>query len=142
MYGDIGITNGIGASPDGKLLYHSDSAVKQVIVHDISADGQASNRRTFATLEEVPDGLAVDESGRVWVAVYGGGCATCFAPDGTVDHVVDVPAKAVTSLCFGGQDRRDLYIVTADNTEDPERKGTVFHMRADVPGVPVPLATV
>lgn len=142
VYGDIGITNGIGASPDGRLLYHADSAVKQVVVHDISPDGTATNRRVFATLDEVPDGLAVDESGRVWVAVYGGGCAACFAPDGTVDHRVEVPAKAVTSLCFGGQDRRDLYIVTADNTEDPDRKGTIFHTRVDVPGVAVPLATV
>lgn len=142
MYGDIGITNGIGASPDGKLLYHSDSAPKHIVVHDMTDDGQAVNRRVFATLEEVPDGLAVDESGRVWVAVYGGGCVTCFAPDGSVDHVLDVPAKAVTSLCFGGKDRCDLYIVTADNTEAPERKGTIFHTRVDVPGVPVPLATV
>ncbi len=142
VYGNIGITNGIGASPDGRLLYHADSAVKQVVVHDISPDGTATNRRVFATLDEVPDGLAVDESGRVWVAVYGGGCATCFAPDGTVDHRVEVPAKAVTSLCFGGQDRRDLYIVTADNTEDPDRKGTIFHTRVDVPGVAVPLAMV
>lgn len=142
MYGNIGITNGIGASPDGRLLYHADSAVKQVIMHDITVDGTATKRRVFATLNEVPDGLAVDESGRVWVAVYGGGCATCFAPDGTVDHVLEVPAKAVTSLCFGGQDRRDLYIVTADNTEAPDRKGTIFHTRVDVPGLAVPPVTV
>lgn len=142
MYGNIGITNGIGASPDGRLLYHADSAVKQIIMHDITVDGTATKRRVFATLDKVPDGLAVDESGRVWVAVYGGGCATCFAPDGTVDHVLEVPAKAVTSLCFGGQDRRDLYIVTADNTEAPDRKGTIFHTRVDVPGLAVPPVTV
>jgi sugar lactone lactonase YvrE len=53
-----------------------------------------------------------------------------------------VPAKAVTSVCFGGKDRRDLYIVTADNTEDPTRKGTIFRTRIDVAGLPAPLARI
>jgi sugar lactone lactonase YvrE len=48
----------------------------------------------------------------------------------------------VTSVCFGGADRRDVYIVTADNTEDPDKGGTVFRTRADVPGVVVPMARV
>ena len=43
----------------------------------------------------------------------------------------------VTSVCFGGADRRDLYIVTGDNTEVPERAGTIYRTRADVPGVAV-----
>jgi len=46
----------------------------------------------------------------------------------------------VTSLTFGGRDLADLYVVTADNTDDKERKGTIFRMRADVPGLPVPKA--
>ena len=48
----------------------------------------------------------------------------------------------VTSLCFGGEDRRDLYVVTADNREDPAREGTVFRTRAEVAGVPVALVTI
>jgi len=51
----------------------------------------------------------------------------------------------VTSLCFAGSDRRDLIVVTADNTEDPERKGTIFRLpAADVGavGVPAPAARV
>ena len=46
----------------------------------------------------------------------------------------------VTSLVFGGRDMQDLYIVTADNTEDANKKGTVFKTRADVPGLRVPKA--
>jgi sugar lactone lactonase YvrE len=45
-------------------------------------------------------------------------------------------------VCFGGADRRDLYVVTGDNTEDRERAGTIYRTRADVPGVPVALARV
>ena len=48
----------------------------------------------------------------------------------------------VTSLCFGGTDRRDLYIVTGDNTADPERGGTIYKTRAEVPGCLVTTATV
>ena len=54
---------------------------------------------------------------------------------------VTVPAQAVTSLCFGGGDLRDLYIVSADNIE-PARKGSIFHARSDVPGLPAPFARI
>lgn len=144
LYGSVGVTNGIGFSPDGGKLYHSDSAPRHIIQHDVESEGSVGNRRVFATLagKLVPDGLAVDEEGCVWVAVYGGGCALRYSPEGKEDLRVEVPAKAVTSLCFGGADRRDLYIVTADNTEVPERAGTIFRTRVDVPGLMVPLARV
>ena len=48
----------------------------------------------------------------------------------------------VTSVCFGGADRRDLYIVTGDNTEYPDRGGTIYQTRAEVAGCEVPLARV
>ncbi len=137
LYGDVGLTNGIGLSPDGRTLYHSDTAATAIVAHDLTADGKAANRRVFARVDGMPDGLAVDTEGGVWVAVYGGGCVMRFAPDGRLERRVEVPAQNVTSLCFGGRDRRDLYVVTADNTEAPERKGTVFHARSEIAGVPV-----
>jgi sugar lactone lactonase YvrE len=48
-----------------------------------------------------------------------------------------VPARVVTSLCFAGNDRRDLVVVSADNTEAPERKGSIFRTRVAVAGAPV-----
>jgi gluconolactonase len=144
LYGDVGLTNGIGFSPDGRRLYHSDSAARHIILHDVAEDGSVSNRRVLATLDNgVPDGLAVDEDGCVWVAVArGGSCVLRYRPDGKLDQTLPVPAGSVTSLCFGGDDRRDLYIVTADNTDEPERKGTIFRTRAPAAGVAVPLARV
>lgn len=143
LYGDVALTNGIGFSPDAALLYHSDSAAGHIVVHDVDADGNVSNRRVFAaTNRGAPDGLAVDESGCVWTAAYGGSCVLRFAPDGKLDATIDVPAEQVTSLCFGGSDRRDLYVVTADNTDDPSRGGTIFRTRSDVPGLAAPLARV
>ena len=142
LYGEVALSNGIGFSPDGSVLYHSDSVPQQILAHDLTPDGEAKNRRALVTLEKgVPDGLAVDEEGAVWVAVYGGGCVARYLPDGTLDRQIDVPARSVTSLCFGGDDLRDLYIVTADNTDDPALGGTVFRTRSDVAGLPAPLAT-
>jgi gluconolactonase len=142
LYGDVGLTNGIGFSPDARRLYHSDSDRGHVILHDLAEDGSCTNRRVFVkTQGGAPDGLAVDEEGGVWVAIFGGGCVTRYAPDGSTDRSVPVPARAVTSLCFGGSDRRDLYVVTGDNQERSLR-GCVFRTRVDVPGLPAPLARV
>ncbi len=143
LYGDVGLTNGIGFSPAGDLLYHSDSAIPAVTVADVGADGKVSGKRIFAPIERgIPDGLAVDEEGGVWVAIYGDSGALRFAPDGSLAQRVDVPAVSVTSLCLGGADLRDLIIVTADNSEAAERKGTIFKTRVDVPGLRAPLAAV
>lgn len=143
LYGGVSLSNGIGFSPDGGTLYHSDTAPNTIWAHDVASDGTCGNRRVLSQLPRgLPDGLAVDEAGCVWVAAYGGGCATRFRPDGGVDLQLEVPAKQVTSLCFGGPDRRDLYIVTADNTDDPSRTGTIFRTRVETPGLPAPMARV
>jgi len=63
-----------------------------------------------------------------------------FSKDGTLKKRIKLPASMVTSLTFGGRDQMDLYVVTADNTDDPNRKGTIFKGRADVPGLAVPKA--
>jgi sugar lactone lactonase YvrE len=79
----------------------------------------------------------------VWVAdVSGSGAVRGFAPDGSEVSRVEVPARMVTSLCFGGADRRDLYIVTGDNTAEPTRGGTIYRTRAEAPGCPVATARV
>ncbi len=65
-----------------------------------------------------------------------------FEADGDLDGFVDIPSAFVSSLCFGGPDRRDVYITTADNPFDPDKGGTVFHARSDVAGVEVGPATV
>jgi gluconolactonase len=143
LYGDVALTNGIGLSPDGRRLYHNDSARNQVVAHDVTEDGSCANRRVFAEAPRgSPDGLAVDEDGYVWIAAYGGGCVTRFTPDGRLDRHLDVPAKVVTSLCFGGPERRDLYLVTADNTGDPALGGTVFRTQVETPGLSVALARI
>ncbi len=143
LYDDVAMSNGMGSSPDGSRFYHNDSARNQVLVHDVSPDGSYTNRRVFAQAPRgVPDGLAVDEDGCVWIAAYGGGCVTRFTPDGLLDRHLEIPAKIVTSLCFGGSDRRELYVVTADNTDDKALAGCIFRTRVDVPGLRTELTNI
>lgn len=141
LYGDVGLTNGLGFSPDGRTLYHADTARGHVIAHDVVGD-QCLNRRVFVTLTRGgPDGLAVDQEGGLWIAAYGGGCVAHYAVTGRLIEYLEVPASGVTSVCFGGSDMRDLYIVTADN-QDASLKGSIFRTRVTVPGLPTPLATI
>lgn len=142
LYDDVRLSNGIGFSPAGDRLYHSDTVRAGLIVHDVAPDGAVSKRRTLDLGEAAPDGLAVDAEGFVWVAVYGGSAVWRVSPEGKIDRQVPVPARAVTSLCFGGRDLRDLYVVSADNLDDPDRGGTIFRTRSDVAGLPAPLARI
>jgi sugar lactone lactonase YvrE len=112
-------------------------------VHDIAPDGTAKNRQVFAELERgSPDGLAVDEEGGVWTAAVRAGCVMRFDSHGKFDRSVEVPAHTVTSLCFGANDPLDLYISTADNTQDPELKGCIFRVRESVAGLRAPEARI
>ena len=144
----MGLSNGIGFSPDGRRLYHVDSAINAVLVHAVDEAGEVDGASgdTFVRLDrETPDGLAVDTDGGVWVAVVGAGVVARFTPEGTPDRRIPVPATMVTSLCFAGPDRDQLIVVTADNTDDASRRGTVFRLPAgDVgaTGLPPPLARI
>jgi sugar lactone lactonase YvrE len=110
------ISNGLGWSPSGREFYFIDSPTRQVDVFDCDlATGTIERRRCLARVEvddAVPDGLAVDTEGCVWVALHGGWGLHRYAPDGRLMGVVDLPVARVTSCCFGGDDLRDLYVTT------------------------------
>jgi D-xylonolactonase len=138
------LTNGLGFSPDGRRLYHCDARAALVRVHDVNADGSVGPWRTFATLGPagVPDGLKVASDGSVWVADAHGGRVAVFGDDGTHRQDLAVPLPMVTSLCFGGDDLRDLYIVTGSRGGPSEKCGSIFRTRVDVPGLALPPAGV
>ncbi len=145
LYEGISLSNGIGFSPDGGVLYHVDTPVG-IWAHDVDGDGVvAGSRRVFATLDRgQADGLAVDTDGGVWVASINAG-VTRFRADGSFDRRLELPSRFVTSLCFSGPRLDELIVVTADNTDDPDRKGTIFRVSADLvqaAGVPAPLARI
>jgi xylono-1,5-lactonase len=142
LYDDVVHANGVALSPGERTIYHSDTRRNVILVHSLIDDGGARDRRAFHFPPGAPDGMALDAQGLLWVASARAGCVARLTPDGEIDRVLDVPAQTVTSLSFGGGDARDLYVVTADNTEDPERGGTIFRIPVDVAGAPVHPARV
>jgi sugar lactone lactonase YvrE len=138
------LTNGLGFSPDGRRLYHSDALRELIRVYDVDEDGSVSHWRAFAATGSgsVPDGLKVAADGSVWVADAHNGRVVVFEPDGRHRRDISVPRPMVTSLCFGGDDLRDLYIVTGSWQGPSERSGTVYRLRSDVAGLPLSPARV
>jgi sugar lactone lactonase YvrE len=90
----------------------------------------------------MPDGLAVDAEGGVWVALWGGSQVRRFTADGMLDDIVELPVSQVTSCAFGGEDWGELYITSASWEYDEARfqdeplAGAVFAARPGVSGMP------
>ena len=149
--GDTGfaISNGPAFSLDGKTMYFNDSAGRKTFAYDISADDpHPRNRRVFVSYSEeegLPDGVTVDAEDCLWVAHWGGARVTRIAPKGERLLMVDVPAPHVTTVGFGGDNLRTLYITSARDGLSEEKlkaypqSGDLFQFKPDVAGVPEPL---
>jgi sugar lactone lactonase YvrE len=89
-----------------------------------------------------PDGAVVDSQGFVWNARWGGSCVIRYAPDGSIDRIVDVPVSQVTCPAFGGKDLKRLFLTTANKNMSAEQlaaekiAGGVFYIDLDVAGLP------
>ena len=136
---DVQLTNGLGFAPDGRTLYHSDSRRRSVFCYAVAADGSLGEKRLFACPEKgVPDGLVVSVDGRVWVALAGDGHGVAvFSAAGDPAGFVEIPQPMCTSVCFGGDDLRDLYIVSGSEGSGSDRGGAIYLHRCDVAGIPV-----
>lgn len=110
--------NGIQLSPDEKTLYLANTGGEYIFAYDVAADGSVGKRRNFAKLvgfkqtENGPssgaDGLAVDKSGRLYVASSAG--IQVFDAKGEALGIIELP-KAPQNIAFAGKDRKTLYAV-------------------------------
>ncbi len=112
----IGIPNAICFSPDGRTMYFADTLAETIWAFEVDiATGNLRNRRVFVGPGVVgyPDGACVDAEGYVWNARWEGNCVIRFAPNGSIDRIVDVPASRVTCCAFGSLNLDALYITTS-----------------------------
>ncbi|MES3023319.1 MAG: SMP-30/gluconolactonase/LRE family protein [Pseudomonadota bacterium] len=143
-------SNGLGFSPDHKLMYHADTATHRVDRHAFDLDTgtvgaperfqQFSTDKTASDYGGRPDGAAVDSEGAYWCAMFEGGRLLRFAPGGALLREVKLPLRCPTMVAFGGDDLRTLYITSAShNRSDAEKAqypltGCVLSLRVEVAG--------
>lgn len=140
---DVLLTNGLGFSPDGKTLYHSDSRRSQVMKYSVSENGDLGPKELFTEFENgAPDGLAVAEDGSVWIALADGSGVSVHSSSGKSLQFIGIPLPMCTSVCFGDEDMKTLYIVTGSNGVEGDNRGAVYRYRTSTVGLSVPTARV
>jgi sugar lactone lactonase YvrE len=141
------ISNGLGWSIAGDEMYFIDSTTQHIDAFDFDlATGTISNRRTLATvdpLDGLPDGMAVDAEGGIWVCLFGGGAIRRYSPGGKLEAVVPLPVTNPTCPAFGGPRLATLYITSARHRLTPEQlaseplAGALLALDPGVSGQPV-----
>ena len=140
------ISNGLAWSPDGAVLYHSETRPGYIEAFDFDvATGALGQRRRLATLTDAegrPDGAATDAEGCYWSAGVSAACLNRFAPDGRLLAQLALPVPGPTMPCFAGD---WLYVTSLRAGRDPAllarhpTMGGLFRLPAPVAGAPVAL---
>jgi sugar lactone lactonase YvrE len=111
-----GISNGMGWSPAGDTFYYIDSQDEAVDAFPFDlGTGELGERRRLVDVplaHGLPDGLAVDANGGIWVAMFFAGRVHRYTPDGGLDTVVELPVRCPASVAFGGPGLSTLFITT------------------------------
>ena len=147
MLDGVTVSNGIAWTKDKKTMYYVDSYLRRIDAFDYDdADGAITNRRIVVTIPEgggSPDGIALDEEGNIWAALWGANAVGRFDPrTGKLLQKIEVPAPNVSSCAFGGKNLDTLYITTARGElskaqlEAYPLSGGLFSAKPGVKGVP------
>ncbi len=145
---DMIVPNGLGFSPDGKIMYLSDShpSVQKIWAFDYDLDtGTPHNRRLFVDMNQHPgrpDGAAVDADGCYWICGNDEGLIHRFTPAGELDRSLPVPVKKPSMCAFGGRDLDTLFVTSirpGGDLSDQPLAGAVFALRPGVKGLEEPL---
>ncbi|MEV7608595.1 SMP-30/gluconolactonase/LRE family protein [Microbacterium sp. NPDC089320] len=142
---DLTLSNGLAWSADGRTLYSVDTLRRRIHVREYDpATGDVGARRVLTEFADggYPDGLTVDETGDLWVAMWGDGCVLRLSPEGAVVSRVDLPVPHVSCPTFAGDDLDVLVITTATEGMTAEQRashplaGRLFTARPGVRGLP------
>lgn len=126
---EMGTTNGIEVSPDGRTLYVNESVQRNIWAFPIKSDGTLGEKRLLKQFPDFGfDGMRCDVLGNLYITRYGKGTVVVVSPEGRELHEVDVLGKQPSNLCFGGQDGRTVYVTEVEHTR-------LVQFRVDQPGL-------
>jgi sugar lactone lactonase YvrE len=134
-----GIVNTLVWPENDAAVLTADTLDGVIYRYPINQDLSLGEREVWAHEHSrgAPDGSAMDEDCFVWNARWGGGCLIRFAPDGSVDRVVELPVSHPTSCVFGGSDMTTLFVTSARPAEGAlELDGSVIQMKIGIKGMP------
>ncbi len=137
---DSGITiaNGPAISPDGRWLFHTDSAARRIDrfpMHDDGSLGPKALWREFDRSEGHPDGMTFDSDGGLWVACWGAGRVVRLAPKGAIDTAIALPASQISSCAFAGAGLDRLFVTSAADGVDEPHGGALFEVETGRTGL-------
>jgi gluconolactonase len=125
---EMGTTNGIEVSPDGKILYVNESVQRKVWAYDLSPAGEISQKRLLIQFPDHGlDGMRCDAAGNLYITRYGKGTVVIVSPEGVILREVKLPGLKPSNIAFGGRDGRTCFVTLAD-------KGNIATFRTNRPG--------
>jgi sugar lactone lactonase YvrE len=154
---DLVFPNGMAIGDDGRTLIVAETFAARISAFDVADDGSLSNRRTWASFTDtvgatifealecgapLPDGIALDADGALWIGDLTGRGALRVLEGGAIAETISVGSEAVYAVALGGADRRTLYLCVGprplDSTGPTDRRGRLLSCRVEVPGAGLP----
>jgi gluconolactonase len=133
--GAISNANGVAVSNDGKRLYVGQSGRRRLLTFDIDAAGTLSHRAELVNLADIladgqrtaftPDGVRVDQHGRLFVGLYNGGGFAVLTGDGKLISMVALRAAHHANLAIS-PDGKSVFVTATDDTPDGSYRGAIF----------------
>jgi sugar lactone lactonase YvrE len=141
--GPLEFANGMAIDPSGETLVVAESAACRLTAFSIATDGSLHDRRVFADLgSTVPDGIALDTEGGVWVSDPVHGEVVRVLEGGPVTHRIDTAGRGAFACALGGPDGTTLFVCLFD--EEASRStatvaiGSLVSIGVDVPAAADP----
>jgi gluconolactonase len=126
---DMGTTNGIEVSPDGKTLHVNETVQRKVWAFTLHPDGSLTDKRMLIQFPDYAlDGMRCDVDGNLYIARWGKGTVAKISPQGKLLREIDVLGAKPTNVCFGGPDGRTCYVTEVEH-------GRLVQFRVDRPGL-------
>ena len=137
------ITNGPAFSPDGSIIYFTDTRKGEIYTSNLNDDGTLIEKKLFISIpsnEGKPDGMTVDEEGFIWVAIFGGSCVNRYDKQGKKVDSIEMPVSCITSCVFGGENLDTLFITSASfklndlQKNNEPQAGSLFKTKLNIKG--------